>query len=245
MPPFTEKIVQVQFKGVLPNTQVVNNLASFKNKYGVCVAQGPIECPTNTLNIILSNLTATERTIPKFTEVAKLIPLDDYDIMSSNQSQRLTSLFDCNSSLNTPLITTNMPCRETNPLKNHSIEVENIDFNVNELTPIQVKLASELLKTSADIFAATNPGTTHLVNHHIDVGDSLPVHSIPYRTSPKEREIIQTEVDKMLKAKVIQPSRSPWEAPIVLITKKDGSIRFCIDYRKLNLLTTDRPSHSG
>ena len=131
-----------------------------------------------------------------------------------------------------------MPCRETNPLKNHSIEVENIDFNVNELTPIQVKLVSELLKNSADIFAATNPGTTHLVNHHIDVGDSLPVHSIPYRTSPKEREIIQTEVDKMLKAKVIQPSRSPWAAPIVLITKKDGSIRFCIDYRKLNFLIT-------
>ena len=94
--------------------------------------------------------------------------------MSSTQSERLTSLFDDNSTLNTPLSPTNMPNSEKNIPKNPFIEVEDIDFNVNELTPTQAKLVAELFRNS-DIFVSTNPGSTHLVNHHIDVGDNLPL----------------------------------------------------------------------
>jgi len=68
-------------------------------------------------------------------------------------------------------------------------------------------------------------------------GDSLPIRSAPYRTSFKERKLIKQRVKELIKADVVVPSCSPWSAPVVLIPKKNGGHRFCIDYRKLNAVT--------
>ena len=102
----------------------------------------------------------------------------------------------------------------------------------------QKRKAKEILVNHCDLFASSNPGTTDLVSHQIDTGLNYPTHSAPYRTSLKERTIIQNEVEKMKEANIIRESKSPWAAPVVLVSKKDGSIRFCVDYRKLNLVTT-------
>jgi hypothetical protein len=80
-------------------------------------------------------------------------------------------------------------------------------------------------------------GRTDQAEHLIDTGDAKPVRSAPYRVSRYEREIIVDEVAKMLRSGTIRPSSSPWAAPVVLVRKKDGSHRFCIDYRRLNSVT--------
>ena len=53
----------------------------------------------------------------------------------------------------------------------------------------------------------------------------------------KQKEIIDQEIDKMLKDDIIEPSDSPWSSPVLLCLKKDQTWRFCIDYRALNQLT--------
>ena len=49
--------------------------------------------------------------------------------------------------------------------------------------------------------------------------------------------MVKKELDKMLAEGIVQPSHSPWASPIVLVEKKNGNVRFCVDYRKLNLVS--------
>ena len=75
------------------------------------------------------------------------------------------------------------------------------------------------------------------VKHQVDVQGSDPIAQ-PMRPVPlAKRGVITEEVARMLRCGVIQPSSSPWSSPIVLIKKKDGGWRFCVDYRRLNDLT--------
>jgi hypothetical protein len=53
----------------------------------------------------------------------------------------------------------------------------------------------------------------------------------------KEREYIDTELEKMIASGVMRPSKSPWGAPVVLVRKKSGELRLCIDFPRLNEVT--------
>ena len=77
-------------------------------------------------------------------------------------------------------------------------------------------------------------GKTDLVRMHIDTGDYPPIRQRPYHIPMTKRLVVEKEIDKMLEEDVVKPSASPWASPITLVTKKDGGIRFCIDFRKSN-----------
>ena len=73
--------------------------------------------------------------------------------------------------------------------------------------------------------------------HEIDTGSTRPIRCNPRKLSSKKIKIQQELVDKMLEEGQIEHSVSAWSAPTVLVTKKDGTTRFCVDYRRLNART--------
>ena len=96
-----------------------------------------------------------------------------------------------------------------------------------------------LLLMYADVFASSDSdlGHTSRLQHEIYTGDSSPIRQAFRRISPQRRSEVQELLATMLQNEVIQPSSSPWASPIVLVKKKYGNVRFCVDYRKLNSVT--------
>ncbi|MCH1581922.1 MAG: macro domain-containing protein, partial [Flavobacteriales bacterium] len=106
----------------------------------------------------------------------------------------------------------------------------------SDLTAEQRQQLADLLREYRHIFS-DQPGRTHLVEHVIDTGDERPVRGARYRKSEPEREAVREYTKKMLEEDIIQPSNSPWGASVVLVPKKTGGWRVCVDYRRLNGIT--------
>ena len=97
----------------------------------------------------------------------------------------------------------------------------------------------QLLQECEDIFASTpeDLGRTGMIKHKINTGEAQPIRQQVRRIPLFRREEARKLLHSMLEKDVIQPSKSPWASPIVLVRKKDGSTRFCVDYRKVNAVT--------
>ena len=63
------------------------------------------------------------------------------------------------------------------------------------------------------------------------------VSMAPYQMAPAELSELKKQIEDLLEKKFIRPSASPWGMPVLLVKKKDGSSRLCVDYRQLNKLT--------
>ena len=90
-----------------------------------------------------------------------------------------------------------------------------------------------------DVFSSGDQdiGRTDIVKHHISTGNAPPVKERPRRHPEIVQRELQRQVIDLEERGVIEPSDSPWAANVVLVSKKDGTKRFCVDYRKLNSVT--------
>ena len=96
--------------------------------------------------------------------------------------------------------------------------------------------AKEMLKRNAKVFSKDDMdmGRTNLVKHHIKLTDPVPFKEAYRRIPPQMYDEVKAHIQEMLDLGAIRPSNSPWVSAIVLVRKKDGRLRFCIDLRKLN-----------
>jgi hypothetical protein len=100
------------------------------------------------------------------------------------------------------------------------------------LTPKQSLEVKRLLKEYEGLFAASDSdyGRKNVVNHKIATGSAHPIKQPPRRLPDIFAKEMDKQVNGMLNNELITPSSSPWLSPVVLVRKKDGTTRFCVDY---------------
>ncbi|KAK7880009.1 hypothetical protein WMY93_033328 [Mugilogobius chulae] len=115
-----------------------------------------------------------------------------------------------------------------------------LEGRTDNAAPLLVHLppeqAAQLLQTFKEVSSLFNarPGKTTVVEHVIRLKDSRPIRQRPYRVPQQLVGKLHDEIQEMLRLGVIEPSNSEWSSPVVIVFKKDGSLRICIDFRKLN-----------
>ena len=120
-----------------------------------------------------------------------------------------------------------------------------VDLSDVELGEPDRRALRKLLDSYRDVFANRDEelGRTHLVQFSINTGDSFPVAVRPRRTPYHLRSEVRKQIAEMEDRGIIQKSKSPWSAPILMVKKADGSYRFAVDFRELNRKTADEVTY--
>jgi len=221
IPAYSERIVTAttRYKTLNHITDVyLENFEPLMERTGLLIAPGiqTMKAYQNdqALQAVLTNMSARPVCVPAYTIIAKIEPFQQDTLKYP------------------PKLKTQTSCEAKMDVGN---EIVNQD-----LTTAQIEKFKRMLANNDDIFTkGTRPSVAVGVTHKILLQDtnSRPVHCAPGRTAQTEREVINKQITEMLSNGVIKESRSPWSSRVVLIKKKDGKPRFCIDYRKLNGLT--------
>jgi len=124
----------------------------------------------------------------------------------------------------------------------HGTDTSSDDASRDPLEDLELSEAPEylhlqirdMLKTHSSIWNGTL-GVIRATQHAIVTPpDALLIRAQPYQTGPFKRQIISDQINKILKLKVIAPRHSAWASLVVIVPKKNGKARFCVDYRRLN-----------
>ncbi|MEL7079228.1 MAG: reverse transcriptase domain-containing protein [Cyanobacteria bacterium J06582_2] len=131
---------------------------------------------------------------------------------------------------------------QTEPLNSDLTDVADLfDWSSTSLTENQLQQVKDVIRrrSGAVSLSDSDVGRVELVAHHIKFSnhEQQPIKVPPRRFSGARRVGIEEEVNRLFRDGVIEPSDSPWSAPVVPIVKSDGEIRLCVDYRALNKAT--------
>ena len=184
---------------------------------------------SNRITVVLRNNTRD------WLEIKKGVPVT---CMVATEVPKVTNLFSAKQTKEQSTLT------ET---ERQNLLLEKLDLSGLEAWPQeQAEQARSLLKEYHDIFSLEkcDMGHTNATKHKIVLKDpdTPPFKERFRRIPPPQLDEVREHLKLMLDAGVIWPSNSPWCNAVVLVRKKDGSLRFCIDFRKLNSLTV-KDSH--
>ena len=226
IPPETEVVVQGFVTGTVDRrkTGLVEVDTKFLHKKGLLVAKALV-CPSDgIIPIRIANPYEEKFQINKHTVVATYEPLDPPELVTCEKVSNTGAKID-------------------NPCTNTEIPDHLKDLYLRSsqnLSPEDKISFKQLLIKYQDTFSRSSHdlGRTTLVEHHINlVPGTKPIKQAPYRLPLAKRREAEKEIQMMADRDLIEPSTSPFSSPAIIVPKKNGGIRFCIDYRRLNKVT--------
>ena len=194
-------------------------------KQGIMVAKALVNPSHGKVPLRLMNLTAEPQSLRQSTVAATIESVESVTAIEDAQCP------------NDPLFVRSLHDLDPKDLPEHLQQVW--ETNSPSLDDNQKQCFLQLLLKHQEVFAKSKHdlGRTDLVQHDIDTGDHRPIKQAPRRIPLNKRAVAEQEVQLMLENGIIEPSISAWSSQIVLVEKKDHSMRFCVDYRALNEVT--------
>ena len=140
---------------------------------------------------------------------------------------------------------TDIPSHNISTANSSSVDDLGVKIEKDSLTTDQLGQVNCLLSKWRQVFSTgpTDIGSSDLLTHKIVLEDPVPFKQPYRRIPPGMYEEVRQHIREMLDAGVIRESESPYSSNIVLIRKKDNSLRFCIDWRQLNAKTRKDAYH--
>lgn len=127
------------------------------------------------------------------------------------------------------------PAKDTHLLNRYVDEVLDDAIGDDDEVPMEIK---NVVDQYAGCFVEVSGlGRVKGVEHTIPTTTETPIRTSPYRLSWEEQDHLRDELDRLLELGLIKPSDGKWTSPILFVKKKDGTLRLCVDYRKLNDIT--------
>ena len=223
VPPNSSTAVSVYCAGLSDTIALLSPSARVCTRKGLLVPFATVRVTQGSTAIFVTNPSPCIVTLVRGECLGKVEPVEDAQVLDAPDDSH------CTSSRTISAVSTS----DSSPT---DVFGPSIADNLTSVQRSQLLCLLDEFRHSFDV-GQTSLGRTSAVTHRIDTGAQPPLRQRPYRVSPTERRVINEQVDDMLRRDVIRPSDSPWASPVVLVAKKDGSVRFCVDYRRLNKVT--------
>jgi hypothetical protein len=211
--------VQIPSEGSICREGVFVGNKMFINKFGVLVANSLVDCCNEFIPVRLMFESTAHAFLPKGTHVGDFHPLND----SIDYSENIRSID-----------------RLENSEEDNIFDVfEKFKAQLSKLPGDQEMRMKDILLEFKDVFSKSklDLGYNNSFEHRIETGSAAPIACAPRRVPVALEDKVDQLVQQLLQQKIIQPSESPWNSPIVVVSKKNGDVRMCVDYRRLNAVT--------